>query len=94
MGKAAGEPPQYLLTVIEDVTERKEASPHAAVSDDQLVLYYQPQAKIAGQIIGFEALVRWQHPIRGLVSPDVFIPLAEERLDLCDRALGSARGLS
>jgi EAL domain-containing protein (putative c-di-GMP-specific phosphodiesterase class I) len=51
---------------------------HAAVSDDQLILYYQPQAKIAGEIIGFEALVRWQHPIRGLVSPDVFIPLAEE----------------
>jgi len=51
---------------------------HAAVSDGQLVLYYQPQAKIAGQIIGFEALVRWQHPTRGLVSPGVFIPLAEE----------------
>jgi diguanylate cyclase (GGDEF)-like protein len=51
---------------------------HAAASDDQLVLYYQPQAKIAGEIIGFEALVRWQHPIRGLVSPGVFIPLAEE----------------
>jgi diguanylate cyclase (GGDEF)-like protein/PAS domain S-box-containing protein len=51
---------------------------HAAVSNHQLVLYYQPQAKIAGEIIGFEALVRWQHPIRGLISPDTFIPLAEE----------------
>jgi diguanylate cyclase (GGDEF)-like protein/PAS domain S-box-containing protein len=51
---------------------------HAAVSHEQLVLHYQPQAKIAGEIIGFEALVRWQHPIRGLVSPGVFIPLAEE----------------
>ncbi|WGR98599.1 EAL domain-containing protein [Bradyrhizobium sp. ISRA443] len=51
---------------------------HAAVSDGQFVLYYQPQAKIAGQVIGFEALVRWQHPTRGLVSPGVFIPLAEE----------------
>jgi diguanylate cyclase (GGDEF)-like protein/PAS domain S-box-containing protein len=51
---------------------------HAAVSEGQLVLYYQPQAKIAGDITGFEALVRWQHPTRGFVSPGVFIPLAEE----------------
>ena len=50
----------------------------SAVSGGALVLHYQPQASIDGEIIGFEALVRWQHRTRGLVPPDTFIPLAEE----------------
>jgi diguanylate cyclase (GGDEF)-like protein/PAS domain S-box-containing protein len=49
-----------------------------AVEQNQLLVYFQPQARIDGEIIGFEALVRWDHPTRGLVSPDQFIPLAEE----------------
>jgi diguanylate cyclase (GGDEF)-like protein/PAS domain S-box-containing protein len=49
-----------------------------ALSRDEFVLYYQPQASIDGEVIGFEALVRWNHPGRGMVSPGVFIPLAEE----------------
>jgi diguanylate cyclase (GGDEF)-like protein/PAS domain S-box-containing protein len=50
-----------------------------AVSLGQLVLHYQPQISlITGKIIGFEALVRWQHPVLGLVMPGYFIPLAEE----------------
>lgn len=45
----------------------------------QLMLYYQPEIDLATRrIIGFEALVRWQHPDRGLIMPDDFIPLAEE----------------
>jgi EAL domain-containing protein (putative c-di-GMP-specific phosphodiesterase class I) len=44
----------------------------------QFVLYYQPQVDMAGHITGTEALLRWQHPQRGMVSPAVFIPLAEE----------------
>ncbi|MBV8564140.1 MAG: EAL domain-containing protein [Methylobacteriaceae bacterium] len=49
-----------------------------AVPGRQLVLHYQPQALIGGKIIGFEALARWEHPVHGRVSPDRFIPLAEE----------------
>lgn len=45
---------------------------------NQFTLYYQPQIKAStGEITGFEALVRWNHPEIGLVAPDVFIPLAE-----------------
>jgi diguanylate cyclase (GGDEF)-like protein/PAS domain S-box-containing protein len=45
---------------------------------DQLALYYQPQVDAAGRVTGAEALLRWQHPRRGLVLPHAFIPLAEE----------------
>ncbi|RZM75699.1 EAL domain-containing protein [Leptolyngbya iicbica] len=50
-----------------------------AIADQAFCLRYQPIVDLAsGKIIGFESLVRWQHPDRGLVSPDQFIPLAEE----------------
>jgi diguanylate cyclase (GGDEF)-like protein/PAS domain S-box-containing protein len=51
----------------------------AALDGNQLRLAYQPIIDIrAGAIVGFEALLRWQHPQRGLLSPDAFIPIAEE----------------
>jgi diguanylate cyclase (GGDEF)-like protein len=50
-----------------------------AIEGDELVLYFQPQVRLAGmEISGVEALVRWRHPVRGLVSPVQFIPVAEE----------------
>ncbi|SES28307.1 EAL domain-containing protein [Rhizobium sp. NFR03] len=50
-----------------------------AITGDQFVLHYQPQIDIdTGHIFAFEALVRWNHPDRGTVSPAEFIPLAEE----------------
>src|SRR5450756_2393320 len=49
-----------------------------ALDRNELVLHYQPKVSIStGDVIGAEALVRWQHPDRGLVPPDDFIPLAE-----------------
>ena len=50
----------------------------SALAAQQFVLYYQPQFHLDGRIIGAEALIRWQHPQRGLVSPGEFIAVAEE----------------
>jgi diguanylate cyclase (GGDEF)-like protein/PAS domain S-box-containing protein len=50
----------------------------SAVERNELRLHYQPLAKIDGEVIGFEALLRWYNPQRGLVSPATFIPVAEE----------------
>src|SRR6478609_7171613 len=54
-----------------------------AIRNGELSLYYQPQAAAGAtigtsKVIGFEALARWMHPVRGFVSPGEFIPLAEE----------------
>jgi EAL domain-containing protein (putative c-di-GMP-specific phosphodiesterase class I) len=51
----------------------------AALEQHQFVLYYQPEVELATRrIVGLEALIRWQHPERGLISPAEFIPLAEK----------------
>jgi diguanylate cyclase (GGDEF)-like protein/PAS domain S-box-containing protein len=50
-----------------------------ALTANQFVLYYQPQLKLdTGEVVGFEALVRWQHSERGLIGPGEFIAVAEE----------------
>ncbi|KAF0164489.1 MAG: PAS/PAC sensor-containing diguanylate cyclase/phosphodiesterase [Rhodocyclaceae bacterium] len=49
-----------------------------AITERQFVLYYQPQVDSSGRVTGAEALVRWNHPERGLIEPADFIPLAEE----------------
>ena len=49
-----------------------------ALQHGQFLLHYQPQQDGTGRVIGLEALVRWQHPQRGMVSPAEFIPLAED----------------
>jgi diguanylate cyclase (GGDEF)-like protein len=58
---------------------RLEADLQAALANDEIVVHYQPVVDLrSGVIRGFEALVRWQHPTRGLLQPAEFIPMAEE----------------
>ncbi len=58
---------------------RMETDLRSALDNDQFCLYYQPIISLETfQTVGLEALVRWQHPQHGLISPNLFIPLAEE----------------
>src|SRR5690606_40808051 len=65
-----------------------------AISRAELQVYFQPTVELAtSRVVGLEALVRWRHPARGLISPADFIPLAEERSE--ERRVGKggrARG--
>jgi diguanylate cyclase (GGDEF)-like protein len=85
---AAGDPQdQARLAVLADL--------QVALDEDQLVLYYQPKINLrTGLVTGAEALVRWQHPVRGLLTPDDFVPVVEHSsligvftLHLLDRAI-------
>ena len=52
---------------------------HEAVANDELVMHYQPKIDMkSGEVVGYEALVRWNHPQRGMIQPNIFIPLAEQ----------------
>jgi EAL domain-containing protein (putative c-di-GMP-specific phosphodiesterase class I) len=55
-----------------------EADLRSAVSHQQLQLHYQMQVNADNRPIGAEALVRWDHPVRGMISPSLFVPIAEE----------------
>lgn len=56
-----------------------EAGMRRALRDKEFVLHYQPQLHLrTGRIVGVEALIRWNHPERGLLAPGVFLPVAEE----------------
>ena len=61
------------------IQERRQLEQHLrhALASGQLVVYYQPLVQPGG-IAGFEALLRWNHPERGFVSPAIFVPVAEE----------------
>ena len=56
-----------------------EAALHRALENEELQLYYQPQVDITtGKIFAVESLLRWEHPTLGMISPDKFVPVAEE----------------
>ena len=67
-----------------------------AIERSEFELFYQPLVSLSdARLVGFEALIRWRSPTRGLVSPGVFIPLAEETglvVPICRWALGRATG--
>ena len=69
--KAPGDAGRLRLATLEEL--------RAGLDRGELVLHYQPQIDVAsGLPLGVEALVRWQHPVRGLIYPDAFLPIAEE----------------
>jgi len=77
----SGEPCFYNSRMDDAVRSRRELASdlRKAVKDRSFELHYQVQASVqTADVIGHEALVRWRHPIRGAISPAVFIPLAEE----------------
>ena len=64
---------QELKSQQQDILNLREA-----IKKDEFVLYYQPKVNMTNnKVIGFEALLRWNHPIKGLVYPDSFLPLVE-----------------
>ena len=72
---------RFFDPVMQEVVSHRtklESELRQAIQQQQLLLHYQPQVDRSGQLLGYEALIRWQHPERGMVSPAEFIPLAEE----------------
>ncbi len=65
----------------QDITRRfftVQADLLSGLEQNQFELYYQPQTTLEGELLGVEALIRWQHPDKGMVSPAEFIPVAEQ----------------
>jgi EAL domain-containing protein (putative c-di-GMP-specific phosphodiesterase class I)/CheY-like chemotaxis protein len=78
MLKRSAAPMASFANIRKAANDIQDAEVRGAVEQDELVLHYQPQIEIAtGNVIGVEALVRWMHPTRGLIFPDVFISRAE-----------------
>ena len=66
-----------LQTLLENQTEL-ETDIVRAIACDEFCAYFQPQLAIDGTLVGAEALIRWNHPTKGLIPPNAFIPIAEQ----------------
>lgn len=80
-GAGGGDFAFYAASMSAQIRERRttEDGLRAALERDEFILYYQPQISLrTNRLVGAEALIRWQHPERGLIAPDQFIPVAEE----------------
>ena len=65
--------------------EQLEGELRAAIAANDLIVQYQPIYHLrSGRIEGYEALLRWRHPERGMLAPDAFIPVAEQSDLICD----------
>ncbi|WP_062059051.1 EAL domain-containing protein [Cellvibrio sp. OA-2007] len=83
IAKQAGKNCYHLFDVAKDIATKhhRESIEHirAALDKKEFVLFYQPKVNMrTGEIIGAEALVRWQHPERGILSPAAFLPVIED----------------
>lgn len=80
-GKSSYSYYETVFTHLEDSRyELLEEFNHAIKNTEQIIFYYQPKVSLrTGEIIGFEALVRWKHPIKGLLSPNEFLPVIENQ---------------
>jgi diguanylate cyclase (GGDEF)-like protein/PAS domain S-box-containing protein len=67
---------EYLAKISSEIVD--------AILNNDFELYYQPQVNACGRVVGAEALIRWNHPEKGLISPADFIPLAEENNSIID----------
>jgi diguanylate cyclase (GGDEF)-like protein len=79
-GKSSGEMVNlYSPTAVGDRRNRLEVAEdlYSALERDELVVEYQPVLTVEGEVVGAEALVRWDHPVRGRLMPDEFLPVAE-----------------
>jgi diguanylate cyclase (GGDEF)-like protein/PAS domain S-box-containing protein len=71
----------YSADMNDELTEWLELSAglHQAIENREFELYYQPKARLdTGEFVGMEALLRWRHPVRGMVPPSLFVPIAEK----------------
>lgn len=77
----------YMESLNRAATERfsMERDLNKALENEEFVLFYQPQVDLASRrIVGAEALIRWIHPLKGMIAPDTFIPIAEESGQIID----------
>jgi len=81
--KLAGKNRYHIFDLAHDLALRDHndtlAGIHRAIKNNEFVLFYQPKVNMrSGEVIGMEALIRWQHPDRGILAPEIFLPEVEK----------------